>query len=128
MTSLNVNSTLGDPATVSSIGPRGGTRWVADLTEDQLRRFALECEGQADLIHAHKLDSDFRLGCVCVTGHLDSDFRLGCVCVTGHEATSCARCTGEGTRANNGYCTGCRSVEFGTQGKPALITHVPARR
>lgn len=113
MTSLNVNSTLGDPATVSSIGPRGGTRWVADLTEDQLRRFALECEGQADLIHAHKLDSDFRLGCVCVTGH---------------EATPCARCTGEGTRANNGYCTGCRSVEFGTQGRPELVTHIPTRR
>ena len=111
MTRLNVNSTLGDPATVSSIGPRGGTRWVADLTEDQLRRFALECEGQADLILAHKLDSDRSLRCICITDHRDP-----------------RRCVGQGTRANNGYCTGCRSVEFGTQGKPALITHVPARR
>jgi len=121
MTSLNVNSTLGDPATVSSIGPRGGTRWVADLTEDQLRRFALECEGQADLILAYKLDSDRNLRCICIT-HRDAPG----LHLDGYQRTD--RCVGQGTRANNGYCTGCRSVEFGTRGKPALITHTPTKR
>jgi hypothetical protein len=101
----------GDTATISAVGPRGGTRWVAELTEGQLRRFALTCEGQADLILAHKLDSDRWLRCICITNHRDPD-----------------RCMGQGTRANSGYCTGCRSVYFGTQGNPALITHIPAKR
>lgn len=101
----------GDTATVSAVGPRGGTRWVADLTEGQLRRLALECEGQADLILAHKLESDHNLRCICITGHRFPE-----------------RCMGQGTRINLGHCTGCRSVEFGTQGKPALVTHIPAKR
>jgi len=100
-----------DIATVSSTGPRGGVRWVADLTEGQLRTLALECEGQADLISAHKRDTDRTLRCICITGHRFPE-----------------RCMGQGTRINLGHCTGCRSVEFGTQGKPALVTHIPAKR